>query len=80
MRHTKKQRHGPFKRTDIKTQKAQTFEKLIKDIKSCLLNKCNELKENMDIKVKEIRKIVQGQREEFEILKGTKQKSQGWKT
>lgn len=47
------------------TEEALTFELLVKDVKSTVLNMYNELKETVDRKLKEIRKIVYEQNENF---------------
>lgn len=47
------------------TEEALTFELLVKDVKSTILNMYNELKETIDRKLKEIRKITYEQNENF---------------
>lgn len=47
------------------TEEAQTLELLVKDVKSTVLNMYHELKETIDRKLKEIRKIICEQNENF---------------
>lgn len=47
------------------TEETQTLEVLVKDVKSTVLTMYNKLKETIDRKLKEIRKIIYEQNENF---------------